>query len=86
MATASELGHLCATLSEVVPADADIRSIELRRTDAGRSVVTVGTLTPGRLIGRHGMTAAAVRARMAERLGEDDLQLNILEARDQPEA
>jgi ribosomal protein S3 len=83
MATADEFGRITAVLCDAAPPDADISSVDLR-CDGGRCVVTVQTRTPGRLIGGHGAAAARVRAAMAERLGDAQLQLNIVEMREDP--
>lgn len=83
MARADEFAWVSAVLSELTP-DADIGRIELKGDGAAKRVVTVATRTPGRLIGRRGATADAVRAVLAERFSDDQLQLNIMEMPDDP--
>lgn len=66
-------------LLDHVPDGTDISAIELTLHD-GHWRVCVRTLTPGHVIGRRGTTADAVRAAIAEQLGDTHLQLNIVEA------
>lgn len=84
MASVDEFGQVIAVLSKLIP-EADVRGVELRRGSTDRQIVTVQTRTPGRVIGRRGTTADAVRLALAERLGDAQLQLNIVEARDDPD-
>ncbi len=78
MATADAFGRISAVLSVLVP-DAEISGIELDEGDGRRLVVILWTPAPGRLTGRRGTTADALRAALAERLGDDQLQLKIAE-------
>ena len=60
MATAEEFERVVAALTEAVPDGIDLTAIELHSTDRGLRV-DVLTREPGRLIGRRGMTADAIR-------------------------
>jgi len=84
VARVHEFEKIIAVLSELIP-EADIRGIELWDGDGARPIVMVTTRTPGRVIGRHGTTADAVRVALSERFGDARLQLNIAEARDDPD-
>jgi ribosomal protein S3 len=84
VAALDEFAQVITVLSELTP-EADIGGVELKQRDGGRHIVIVQTQTPGRVIGRHGTIAEAVRAALAERLGDAGLQLNIVEARDDPD-
>ncbi len=79
MAGAEEFRLVAEILLDHVPDGTDISAIELTIPD-GQWMVCVRTLTPGHVIGRRGATADALRAAIAERLGEPHLQLNIVEA------
>ena len=81
MAGADEFRIVVETLLEGVAADTDIASVEITRAGARRRV-DVRTRTPGRVIGRRGATADAIRSSMAERLGDPQLQMNIVEVVD----
>jgi ribosomal protein S3 len=78
MATADEFGRISAVLSVLVP-DAEISGIEVEGRDGGRRVVTVWTRDARHLVGPRGTTAEGLRAALAARLGDDQLQLNIAE-------
>ena len=82
MTSPGEFAQVGAVLAELAPPDADIRLLEVRQGEAGRRLVTVQTRTAIQLIGRRGATADALRAALAERLGDERLQLTILEAPD----
>ncbi len=84
MASADEFALIAKVLGELAPSNVELRSIELKRDPNGRAVVTVQTSTPGRLIGRHGTTAGAIRSAMADGFGDAALQLNIAEAPPDP--
>ncbi len=81
MAAADDFGRVSAVLSELAP-DADISGIEV--TESAARIVTVQTRSWRRLVGPRGSTADALRAVLAERLGDERLQLNIVEARPHP--
>jgi ribosomal protein S3 len=66
-------------LLDHVPDGTDISAIELT-LPGGHWRVCVRTQTPGHVIGRRGSTADAVRAAIAEHLGDPHLQFNIVEA------
>ncbi len=83
MARADEFAWISAVLSEFTPG-ADIGRVELKGGGVEGCVVTVATRTPGQLIGRRGATADAIRATLAQRFGDDRLQLNILEIPEDP--
>jgi predicted RNA-binding protein YlqC (UPF0109 family) len=76
---AKEFRLVAEVLLDHVPDGTDISAIELTFPD-GHWRVCVRTLTPGHVIGRRGATADAVRAAIAEQLGDSRLQLNIVEA------
>ena len=78
VAGADDFRIVVETLLEHVAADTDIAAVEMTRSGE-RWRVDVRTRTPGRVIGRRGATADAVRASMAERLGDPHLQVNIAE-------
>ena len=82
MAAPGEFAEVSAVLAELAPPDAEILALEVRQVGAGHRIVTVQTRTAIRLIGRHGATADALRAALAERLDDARLQLNVLEAPD----
>ena len=83
MADADEFRRISGVLSEHT-ADADIRGIELRLGNGGSRIITVQTRTVGRLIGRHGTTADALRAALVECFDDEQLQLNIMEIPEDP--
>jgi predicted RNA-binding protein YlqC (UPF0109 family) len=79
MTSLQEFGSAVAVVAAHVPAD-EITSLEMART--GRNWrLTMRTSTPGRVIGRRGTTADALRAALAEHLGDTGLRLTIEEAR-----
>jgi predicted RNA-binding protein YlqC (UPF0109 family) len=80
MTSSEEFASAVAVVADHVPADADVTSLEMART-GGNWRLTLRTSTPGRVIGRRGATADALRAALAERLGDPGLTLNIAEAR-----
>lgn len=80
MTSPQEFGTAVAVVGAHLPADADVTSLEMARTE-GNWRLTLRTSTPGRVIGRGGATADALRAALAEHLGDPGLRLNIVEAR-----
>jgi ribosomal protein S3 len=78
VAGAKEFRLVAEILLDHVPDGTDISAIELTFPD-DHWMVCVRTLTPGHVIGRRGATADALRAAIAERLGDPRLQLNIVE-------
>jgi ribosomal protein S3 len=77
--SAEEFRSVTEILLDGVPAETDIASVELAYPDS-HWMVRVRTRTPGRVIGRRGATADALRSAMAEKLDDGRLQLNIEEA------
>lgn len=78
MPSAKEFRLVAEVLLDHVPDGTDISAIELTFPD-GHWRVCVRTLTPGHVIGRRGATADAVRAAIAEQLGDRRLRLDIVE-------
>ena len=78
MPGAKEFRLVAEVLLDHVPDGTDISAIELTLPN-GHWSVCVRTLTPGRVIGRRGATADAVRAAIADQLGDPHLQLTIVE-------
>jgi predicted RNA-binding protein YlqC (UPF0109 family) len=77
--SAEEFRSVADVLLDRVPAETDISSVGLGFPD-GHWLVRVRTRTPGRVIGRRGATADALRSALAEKLGDPGLRLNIEEA------
>jgi predicted RNA-binding protein YlqC (UPF0109 family) len=81
--TVEDLRRVLDAIEVVVGADAPVDGVALgRRGDVVRVDITTGR--PGRIIGRRGATADALRARIAEHLRVTDVQLNIVETRSGP--
>jgi ribosomal protein S3 len=83
MATADEVALVAAVLARAVPAGADVGAIGVRWIDGGLQVA-VTTSDPGRLIGRRGATADAIRQALADEFGGVDVQLEVHEAQGPP--
>jgi hypothetical protein len=77
--SAEDFRSVADVLLDGVPADTDISSVGLGFPD-GHWLVGVRTRTPGRVIGRRGATADALRAALAEELSDPQLKLDIAEA------
>lgn len=78
MPGAKEFRLVAEVLLDHLPDGKDISAIELTVPD-GHWRVRVRTLTPGHVIGRRGATADAVRAAIAEQLGDPRVRLDIVE-------
>ena len=78
MASREEFRAVADILLNHVPEETDVSAVDLTFPDAHWRV-RVRTTTPGRVIGRRGATADAIRAAMAAHLGDPRLQLNIEE-------
>jgi predicted RNA-binding protein YlqC (UPF0109 family) len=77
--SAKEFHLVAEVLLGHVPDGTDISAIRLTFSD-GHWRVCLQTRTPGRVIGRRGATADAIRAALAEQLDDSRLQVNIEEA------
>jgi predicted RNA-binding protein YlqC (UPF0109 family) len=76
--SAETFRSVAAILLDHVPDGTEISAIEVTSPDAHWRV-SVRTSTPGRVIGRRGATADAIRSAMAQQLHDSRLQLNIVE-------
>jgi ribosomal protein S3 len=74
-----ELRRVIAAIEVVVGADAPVDGLAIAPLDDGGVRVDITTSAPGRIIGRRGATADALRERVAEHLRVPDVLLNILE-------
>jgi ribosomal protein S3 len=83
MATADEVASVATVLARAVPAGADVGAIGVRWIDGGLQVA-VTTSDPGRLIGRRGATADAIRQALADEFGGVEVQLVVHEAEETP--
>ena len=79
MPTAETFRSVAEILLDHVPEGTDISAIEVTYPDAHWRVL-VRTFTPGRVIGRRGATADAIRSAMAEQLDDPRLRLEVHEA------
>lgn len=84
MATVGELRVVLTVLAELA-GDVELDGVSMRRDEAsGVLRVELVTTEPGRMIGRRGSTADAIRDALAVRLGVPDVQVGILERQDSP--
>ncbi|MEW6155629.1 MAG: KH domain-containing protein [Actinomycetota bacterium] len=79
MTSPREFGSVVAVVADHVPADTDVTSLEVAGAK-GHWRLTLRMSTPGRVIGRHGTTADALRYALADHLGDPGLRLTIEEA------
>jgi hypothetical protein len=79
MVTAELFRRVSAAIAGVVAPDTRIDEIRIEDPPAGPLRISVTTPQPGRLIGRRGAVADALRARLVDELGTD-VQFEILEA------
>jgi predicted RNA-binding protein YlqC (UPF0109 family) len=79
MVTAELFRRVSAAIAVVVEPDTPIDEIRIQDPPTGPLRISLTTSKPGRLIGRRGATADALRARLVDELGRD-VELDILEA------
>ena len=83
MAPLDDLVLVAAVLARTVPAGTDVAAIGVRWSDGGLRVA-VTTNEPGKLVGRRGTTADAIRQALADEFGDVVVQLDIHEPEELP--